>query len=232
MADPFSSVVAISTLVAALSSSVATIVQIVSTRRERLRKLRQAEHNRLDNVLEANELEGLGKFLDETIGEFNVAEYTANFGVADTIDRYLDGVVSFLGTEEEIPEERDTAADSSDYQVFVVPHHGTVDDALSKVIAELEDGEIWNALARLRREIEMFLRGIAQRQGFKDRHLRGAGQMIRLLAERELLPRDAVESLSQSVYICNRAVHGRDVTINEAREAYLLAERVLDGFAA
>ena len=232
MSDPFSLVVASAALAGAISSVSATLIQVFKSRQDRKRKLREAESIRLGDVLQINELEDLGQFLDMTIGKFNVAEYTENRTVAKTIDRYLDGVVDFLGTEEEVPDLKSVPPEHSQFDFHFVPHHAATNAALAKVISELEDGEIWNALARLRREIEIFLRSIATKQGFKEQHLKGAGQMIRLLAEREYLPRDVAEQLASSVSICNRAVHGREVSINEAREAYLIAGRVLDEFAA
>lgn len=232
MSDPFLfTITGAAALAGAVSSVAATVVSVIASRRVRAQKLRDAEANRLEKILATNELEELGAFLDNTIGQFNVAEYTSDEAVAQTIDRYLDGVVGFLGTDEQVAAEESTSGEAPGVGIPLVSHK-VRSDPLSKVITELDDGEVWNALARLRREIEIFLRNRATKYGFKERHLRSAGQMVRLLAERGHLPDDVAKQLSYSIAVCNRAIHGRDVTINEAQEAFLIAERVLDEFAA
>ena len=231
VADPFSLIVVAAALAGATSSISATLAQAIDGVRDRKRKLREARANHLTSVLEANDLETLGAFLDETIGEFNVAEYTANADVAKIIDKYLNGVVAFLGTDEEVVDVEPAPTNSAQFGELVITQKSP-EDPLAKVVSELEEGEIWNALSRLRREIEIRLRKFATDQGFKDRHFKGAGQVLRLLSDRDYVPAELAKRLSYSIAICNKAVHGRDVKFDEALEAYLIAEQALDAIAA
>ncbi|MBW0147227.1 hypothetical protein [Marinobacter arenosus] len=232
MSDPFSLLVGTAALAAAASSISATAIQAFDSIRDRKRKLREARAKRLETVLEANDLDALGAFLDETIGEFNVAEYTVNRDVAQTIDKYLTGLVDFLGTDEEVEKAEEATSNVTSQFGELKFTRKAPQGPMSKVVSELEAGEVWNALSRLRREVEIRLRKFATEHGFKDRHLKSAGQVLRILSEREYISANLAERLSYSIAICNRAVHGRDVSFDEARKAYLTAEQALDAVGA
>ena len=99
---------------------------------------------------------------------------------------------------------------------------------IKKVIDEFEDGEIWNALARLRQVIESKLRQIGRKQGYKISHLRSAGQILHILGSREIIDPQLEGPLCFAISVCNRAIHGNDVPVEEANTAIMVAANVLD----
>jgi hypothetical protein len=191
-------------------------------------KLRAAEESSFVAALASDDLDKLGQYLDEKIGAFDISEYVSNTMVADRVDRYIGRILSFVGTDEDVSEdekvEPPTHEPDDTYSSIVV-----VDDAVDTVepveqpfhsfLVEAEVGESWNALARLRRHVEIELRAIAANLGFKERHLHSAGQIIQILSKKTGVNMDALGRLRYAVSVCNRAIHGREVSDAEAAEA-------------
>jgi len=103
-----------------------------------------------------------------------------------------------------------------------------VQPELQKALETLRSGEAWNALARVRRYIEVVLRQRVQQSSISSERPLSAGQLLNLLARKERLPAHVAEGLRYALAVCNRAIHGLDVTLEEAEEALFHAAAALD----
>lgn len=213
-------------LIVALASVGSSIFSSIMSVRDRIKKLADARKVSLEQVIASNDIRQLGVFLDKTVGQFDVSEYVDSKDVTETIDRYFDGVINFLGTSESANEEERVREVDIDHPRRL-PDQKDVTELMKPIVSELEHGEIWNALASLRRLLEIRLRERALKIGFKERHLGSAGQILHILAERDYLAPDVATSLRYAIAVCNRAIHGREVSLNEAEEAFWIVERAL-----
>ena len=220
--DAFSRIVAVTSIFAAVLSLLAVILSAAWASQAVKAKLEAAEETRFQQIVESNRLEVLGKYLDDTIGKFTVNEYANNSTVAVRVDRLLARVREYVGSyddvsaEEPLEEVPETAPDDRELPPEFAP-----------IIEELRTGETWNALARLRRHIETSLREIAIQSGISEQHTKSAGHMTRLLMQRDVLSPSLAKMLRYAIDVSNRAVHGIDVSIDQAEEAIEIAARVL-----
>lgn len=209
----------LATVVAVLSLAMAIIdrVRAIKAARE---KLHAAELSSFEAALASDDLNTLGRYLDEKIGAFDVSEYMNNREVADRVDRYVGRILVFLGTDEEVDEEERVARPGESTEAATLwLGEEPFPPPFDSILREVETGEVWNALAKLRRHLEVELRHIASRLGFKERHLRSAGQIVHLLADKVGVDRDSLERVRYAVSVSNRAIHGRVVSAAEAQEA-------------
>lgn len=225
MSFAFEFLASTASIIAALISVLLTAITYWRNIKNQKIKLVNAEETKFEAVLNSNDINVLGKYLDETLGLFNVHEYTASEKVAEKVNKYLEKIQSFVGTTVTVSEEEKPKGLES----FEAPVEG-ISAELQTIIDELRTGETWNALARLRRHIEIRLRNLAQQQGFKERHLKSAGQILRLLYDRKYVDPDSYELLKYSISVCNRAIHGIDITEYEAEQAVYLGAKVLQRF--
>jgi hypothetical protein len=91
----------------------------------------------------------------------------------------------------------------------------------------LRTGEPWNALARLRRLIEIKFRQFAEEIDFPQKRLRSAGYMLRIFEKELELNKNLVAMLSYAISVCNKAIHGTDILSEEAEEAIFVAAKAL-----
>ena len=138
--------------------------------------------------------------------------------MADLVDRYIARVLAFVGTDEEVSEDEKVEPPEPEV-VDIALSAEEVEPPFDALLAEAVEGEPWNALAKLRRHLEVQLREVAFRLGLKQRHLRSAGQIVHLLEGKLSVDPDALERLRYAISVSNRAIHGRDVSSAEAQEA-------------
>src|SRR5438874_2559660 len=67
------------------------------TVKEEVRKLAEGQERQ---VLQSNSINQLGRYLYNNIGSTRIANYVGNKEVRDRVSRALNGVLSFLGTED------------------------------------------------------------------------------------------------------------------------------------
>lgn len=203
------------------ASLAGAIGSIVSANVLSRRKLREAQISSFIDALQSDDLITLGRYLDENIGAFDISEYVADDVVADRINKYLSRIQVFLGTDTEVDEEEkvESPLDSGEPSETLAPVALGFPEPFPELFEELTTGVTWNALAKLRRHLEIKLREIAESRGFKEKHLRSVGQIILNLARSKSINRVALERLRYSASVCNRAIHGRDVSDSEAMEA-------------
>ena len=189
---------------------------------QRTKKLREAKHQRFNEVLDSSDLGVVGSYLDEVIGGFNVYEYVRAEEVATTVDRYLDKLKWFVSTDADIARAAESAGGGPEPEDAV-----GMSDELQTALREVRWGEVWNGLARLRREIETRLRSIGAREGFWVYKTSSASVKLTAALSLGLISEEDYGWLASAVAVCNEAVHGGDVGRDEAERAVRVAAAVL-----
>ena len=207
---------------AGVLSVISTLYAYLKNQKNEKEKMAKAQEAKFDSVLNSNDISVLGTYLDKTLGQFNIHEYTTSTKVEEKVNKYLEKIQGYVGTKEKIEEE----VAPEKIAPVEEPAEGFTNE-LQTILDELRIGEPWNALARLRRHIEMRLRDIALRQGYKERHLKSAGQILKILYERKYIDPESYELLRYSISLCNRAIHGVDISENEAEQAVFLGSKAL-----
>jgi hypothetical protein len=187
-----------------------------------IRSRRERKKQRLEQVLDSSDLAVVGGYLDDVIGEFSVYEYAASGRVASVVDRYLDRMRSFLSVDAEIARQAE-AAEGPPEVVGAAAPSGELEEALS----EVRSGQVWNGLARVRRHIEMRLRGLAKAGGVAAGSRESGGRLLSGLLEAREIDSRTYEALRYAIYVCDGAVHGQEVGRVTAEEAVQLAAAAL-----
>lgn len=214
------------TVLSGLVSTVLTIVTAYKAYMSEKAKLIQAQEQKFKSALESDDLITVGSFLYNTIGDFNIYEYVSNSNVSKTVDKFNEKLISFLKTNTEMAQEIKEIEQITKIEVPPIhPEDFTeLPEEIKKVHNELDAGDIWNALARLRRYIEIILRKTAE---INDIHIdkpTSAGYLLNILTQHNIVSKEVFNNLKYSITISNKAVHGLDVNINEAHEALFHAE--------
>jgi hypothetical protein len=182
-------------------------------------KLKIIEEKDFNKILESNELLILGDYLDNVIGEFTIKDYQTNAQVKTKVDKYLNSVIEFIGSESDIAAQDTIDTPDSDIDTDHEPKYkGVISDEFDLILKDLKYGESWNALARLRRYIEILLNQLVEKNDVNlERHV-SAGQLLRILARHEIITYGLEKNLKYVIQVCNRAVHGLPIKNNEAEE--------------
>jgi hypothetical protein len=188
---------------------------------EARKKIKEVNEERFRDALASESLATLGSYLDTAVGDFSVAEYAENTAARTRVNAFLVKLQDFVGLSEEAAEQREPLVPPEPLQV------PAPDFDLQKVESRIEQGALWDALAALRRTIEIRLIDLARRRGLSIPPQPGAGRLLRLLRERQVLSEDAAKSLQYAIEIANRGVHGVDVTTDEAIAALRQAQTTL-----
>jgi hypothetical protein len=101
---------------------------------------------------------------------------------------------------------------------------------LERVIEIFEEDPIL-ALAGLRIEIEKKLRLAVEFLGLSSEQNKGITHYIKVLRQYKYLSDEQAEALSRITRMCNKAVHGGRITVQEAREIIKLADELNQSFA-
>jgi hypothetical protein len=221
---------ALSTLTASVSIGY-TVITAVRSRRARLTKLRAAEEQQFAQVLESDDLTELGAYLDNVLGDFAVSEYADDRAVRHRVDSYLRRIQDFVGTVEDF---RASAAPAEDHVAKAAApagptgaptEPGAEDPAmlaenplLGDAYHELREGEVWNALAKMRRAVEQRLREIALAAGAPIPK-GGSGTLLVHLANHGMVSPDVFAKFHYALAIANRAIHGKHIDITDAEIA-------------
>jgi hypothetical protein len=214
----FEEIASLLSVVGGVISLLGTLLGFLSARRSQISKLREAEEKQFQAALASDDLTVVGNYLEENIGRFNVYEYVSNPTVSKRIDTYLERLRFFVGTDAELEQQ---IRESEPPPEIEVP--SALPEEFERVLTELRTGEIWNALARLRRYIEIALREIAEARDIRLERPSTAGHLLNVLWRSEVIPQDAFSNLKYAITVCNKAVHGIDVDMSEAEEALLHA---------
>jgi hypothetical protein len=204
----------------------------------------------LQEALDSDDLRMLGSYLVDTLGKVTVAQYARHPARSKIVDHHLIQIQKYVAVDGDATAEKDAAAEKKDAADVASPaaEPGAADEKtgdsdrgtgalqtldvppeVQSAYAQLQSGEVWNSLARLRRNINKHLYKIAEQldptlaASEQRRRILGVSQLTRrLLGAGRLAPRQA-RNIRNAVSICNRAVHGEDVSYEEAQRAFAMA---------
>lgn len=225
----FEYIIAGLSIIGGFISVVFTLFVIYQSDIARKNKLENAREQKFQNAMESDDLKTVGSFLYNTIGNFNVYEYISNTDVENTVDKYIEKLTSFVKTDTDIKKEIDEFSD----EMKEMQHSISLDisssfsDEINNVLYELDYGEVWNALARLRRHIEITLNEIAKENDIIIERPT-VGHLLDILIRKEIIPIDAKSQLKYAISVCNQAIHGIEVSKIQAHEAVFHANNGLN----
>jgi hypothetical protein len=219
---PFGQIVLTANVLAAALSAIATIASFLLTRAWRRKLLNEVQEHEFQEVLSSDNILSLGQYLDDNLGGIPIRAYVQDRALAARFDHLLARLSEYVGTTEGVREEQVTAPG-----IAMAPEPVPTPE-IAPVVRELETGERWNALAKLRRLLEQRLREYLATAGVPTDQRRSAGQMVRLAERYKLLDESMSHQLRYAIGVANRAVHGEDVSSGEAQEAIGVAQHALD----
>ena len=175
------------------------------------KKLEATDESHFQSALNSDSLADLGGYLDNVIGKFAISQYAGNEKVRKRIIKFLARLEEFVGKPEDIPPEPAMPPAVEAVQ--------DIDPTLQDVQRRIDRGAVWDGLALLRRTIEANLRLLAHRSGVELPERIGAGRMLSLLRQKQVIPEDVERNLRYAIDVANRGVHGLDVYPVEGSEA-------------
>jgi hypothetical protein len=181
-----------------------------NARRVRAEVLKTLELSKFEEIMRSDDLDLIGAYVVSDLGSLPITELARDEAVRKRATDVFDRVRAFLGEPEDRLEEPLE-------QPTMDPRERSPE--LAEVVEELDRGRPWNALASLRRILETRLRSIASDAGIPSEG-RGAGSLLRDLERREVIPTIAAEHLGFALNVANRGVHGLELSVGEAEEAF------------
>nr|WP_321350493.1 hypothetical protein [uncultured Methanoregula sp.] len=187
-------------------------------------KINKAKEENFQKALESDDLEILGNFLEKKIGNFTISEYVSDNDVNLKVSSYFERLQNYLSS----PMEFEKEPIKSEHPHFESANKQLPDEDFNKILHELNFGDTWNSLARLRRTIEVQLKKYARVNDIQVREQISAGQILNILRNQEKISDSVFRNLKFSVSIANNAIHGKDVSYDEAQEAITHARIAID----
>lgn len=224
MIDVFFQLISKLSIFVSATSIIATLLSLWLNCLRARTKLKKADETDFEKVLASDDINTLGKYLDDTLGNFNIYEYASNSTISDRVDKYIERIKEFVGTVNDMKAE-ETKLEPDMAGKFISEKE--LPEDFKPILIELRTGEPWNALARLRRLIEIKLRRFANEIDLPQKTLRSAGYMLRIFEKKFELNKSLLGMLSYAISVCNAAIHGSDVSRGEAEEAIFVASKAL-----
>jgi hypothetical protein len=219
---------------ASLLSVLATLFSYLYTKYQQIKKLEMLKEKNFETILETSNIYELGTYLDTEIGQLTISDYVENKDINKRIDILINKLTQFVGTEEQINKETEENKQSekvlkeSSKTPKDFPYKGKLGAEFDKIINELDYGEPWNALARLRRHIEIELRNLAKKNNLSIEKIYNMTHLILLLKQNGIIDTYISRNLEYPIHVSNRAVHGQNLNKGEAQEAIFHAAIALD----
>lgn len=214
-------------------------IKLITFLIETIRSRYQTSKAEFEEALNSTNLNVLSNYLKYKLGGVTVTDYVGKSVPRERIDQYVAKLTEFVGSglsenDKRILEngiettpatynagvsEEAAAVDSTGEEVAV----GAVEvrivqpsgpDILQKAWAMIENGEVWSALATVRRDLDMRLKPWAHRSQILIHRLR------------QHFDSSVIIDYDRFRRIANRAVHGEDVTLEDARTALNCAATV------
>ncbi|MFB6344080.1 hypothetical protein ACE1ET_20345 [Saccharicrinis sp. FJH62] len=207
-----------------LLSIILTLFSFFRSTRTQSTKLKELDKKKFELVLESSDIIKLGNYLDNEIGQLTISDYVDNKSLNERVDSLLNKLTRFVGTENEIKtdlqeQEEFKKTESRQDPIKEFPFVGKLGVEFDKIINELYLGEPWNALARLRRHIEILLKDLAQKNNLNVEKVHSLTQLIDILKLNQIIEIDVARNLKYPIHVSNRAVHGQELKQGEAEEA-------------
>lgn len=172
-------------------------------------------------ALASSDIKQLGNYLDKNIGNVTIKEFSTNLKIQKKVNHHIQSIISFIGTEEDIKNTNIVLRKPD----FVYNYEAPED--FFPILKELRYGRPWNALAQLRRHIEISLRDVVKEYNINVKDFMSITQTLSILDSINLIPASTIHDLKYVISICNKAVHGLDISLTEAEEAIQIAIRAL-----
>jgi hypothetical protein len=208
----------VASIVGGLTSVAGTLIAFFQMRLQRTEAMNITEATRLEAALNSNEIRVLGDYLYNDLGKVSLADFSSDDRVMARVDAVIASAEAFLGKPEDVPEHAEEPPST------IREVEPPISEVFARVESEIRSGEVWNGLARLRREIEIRLREIASANNLIPDKFTGAGQVLRTLSRSGRVVPQAETNLRYAIDVCNRGIHGLDVDAAEAEEALHSAE--------
>jgi hypothetical protein len=198
-------------------SSLLTLLNMLLVKIEQNKKLKKLKSKNFELVLQSSDIKKLGNYLDNEIGQLTISNYVENENINKEINELINKLMSFVGTNEQIIKESKREAENTNeiFNEYNVKFEGKFKDEFNKIYNELNHGESWNALAQLRRFIEISLKKFAKKNNISTDKIHSIIQLIETLKRNELIDNYSYINLKNIIYICNKAIHGEDIDINK-----------------
>ena len=200
---------------AVAANAVYDLVRRVSDMYKSRSKLNSAKENDFQSALTSESLDTLGNYLDHSLGQFTLSEYAHNREVGKKVDLFIARLKDYIGPESQGPMPATKNLDTPVSYRSVV-----MDNELRNVEHKLANGLMWDALASLRRIVEVRLRNMAESHKIIVTPKAGAGALLQSLVKTELIPPSIAEALRYSIDIANRGIHGHEVSMVDCQAAF------------
>ncbi len=185
-------------------------------------KLNAAREDEFHRALTSESLSTLGGYLDRAVGPFLLEEYAEKQDVRMRVDTFVSRLMDYIGTKEEMPSQPEPKPIES-----VQAESESVDPEIALVEQKLLSGPPWDALASLRRLIEIRLRDLAKQSQIDIPLRTSAGRILESLQRAELISPETAKYLQYAIQVANRGIHGIEVGADEANQALKLAKLAL-----
>lgn len=177
--------------------------------------LKEAQEAEFQAAVTSDNLKVLGSYLYEKVGLFTVYDYASNEEVRSRVTKLMEGIRVFIGEPEFIdPPPKPSAPEL----IGVELESAALAAEFHQAQHDIRAGNIWNALARLRRAVEIHLRRMAEERQLPSERA-SAKQLLRLLVAEGVVSDRARARLEYAISVANRGVHGLDVSADQAEEA-------------
>jgi hypothetical protein len=212
-AAAFENVLAIAS--AALGAVTAAVATFVAARTARATRdaVKRVQETGPDAAMSSLNLKELGDYVYDTLGTIPITEYAANPVARADVAHALERIERFVSQDESTSTGEQDGRDPARWR--------------AQGLRALESGDVWQALAQLRRAIELELRTIAERRDIPVPRRVGAGGLLAALARSGGLSEEAVGPLKYAIDVANRAIHGEDIPPGVAYEAFEATESAL-----
>lgn len=224
----FANVISLLAAVAGIISAVATVWAERRARRELTSATAAVGEDRANVALTSNDLETFGTYLYEQLGRVTLDNYARDSRVRERLDHVVRRVAEFVEPEGERQRDSDKTAATADMPVwspeilYLIQRH-----ALGNAEGAVREGNVWNGLAELRRQIEVRLRQFAQIHDLPAERV-GARRLLNSLIARKAIPEDSRALFEYAINVANRGVHGEEVSTHEALAAIVAGAQALD----
>ena len=222
--ETFTVIATLASIAAGVISALAMRSSAARSKRKREKEARELDVGRVEEALSSDDLGTLGKYVYEGFGDVSVEGFAQDLDTRKSVDQVFSMLKQYLGaTPSPQPPiaEPDWRGDPNAEVLDVEPEFRVAFD-------EINRGDVWNGLARLRRALEIRLRGFAEQSGLATKWT-GAGQIVNALGHKNIIDYETKTALRYAIEIANRGVHGVDVAQDQAIEALFSAAHALEG---
>ncbi|WP_435744726.1 hypothetical protein [Microbacterium sp. PMB16] len=230
----FEALLAVAASLAAVAALAVTITRSSLAAVAAKKQLDRLKQVRVNDVLAEPSVASLGGLLVDDLGQTTLPSYARDPEVRREFRRAFNAIRAFVGTNDSDADDRGPLLSEPEPEPESnAPTIGWIQPATASgraAIRDLNAGETWNALARMRREVETTVAGLLP-GGSDERPRVGAGRLIALASKQGVLPAHIAANLRYPISIANAAVHGEDVSPDNALEAIRIMDKVLNEIA-